>query len=542
MWKFHLCIMTSFLFLPASFAEVIQNTETTNGFSSIAHLQSIKNIQENTHQNVPYVHELNNRFHVRSLFVESPTLPIIDIQLTFNAGSARDSEIGTNLYGLSNMAAQLMDEGTTNYTAQEIISTFESVGAKFSVAAYRDMFIIKLRTLSDPEKLQPALAMMLEVLNHSTFKTPSIDLMLSNTAVGQKQLKENPDRMKNIVFYRTLYDKHPYAEPITGTQSSIKRISPENLIQFRKQFLVRNNLNIAITGQLTLKEALKLSEKIAKQLPTGNKADPLPAPNIRTDFNIRHIPYASSQAHIIMGEIGTTRDDPDYLALQVANRIFGTGGFNSILNQELRVKRGLTYGAYSNFNFMQVAGPFSLGYSTEQEHLLESIQIAHQALINFINTPIDQQQLEETKLGMMRAFPNNYSSNATINAQLGAIGFYHLPADYLNHYGEKLNELTAIQVQNAIRKHLHPDRLTIVIFSKNLDKSTLEHILQENLNTSKKLAPPKTTLPKMGEQYHPPKEEAPLPDSSLYDMPASISSNDLWSPDAYTKVDLPYLE
>lgn len=542
MWKFYLCFMTSFLFSPASFAELIQNTKTTNEFSSIAHLQSLKNIQENPHQIAPYVHELNNRFHVRSLFVESPTLPIIDIQLTFNAGSARDSEIGTNLYGLSNMAAQLMDEGTTNYTAQEIISTFESVGAKFSVAAYRDMFIIKLRTLSDPEKLQPALAMMLEVLNHSTFKTSSIDLMLSNTAVGQKQLKENPDRMKNIVFYRTLYGKHPYAEPVTGTQSSIKRITPENLIQFRKQFLVRNNLNIAITGQLTLKEALKLSEKIAKQLPKGSKANPLPAPIMRTDFNIRHIPYSSSQAHIVMGEIGTTRDDPDYLALQVANRIFGTGGFNSILSQELRVKRGLTYGVYSNFNFMQAAGPFSLGYSTEQTHLLESIQIAHQALVNFIDTPIDQQQFEQTKLGMMRAFPNNYSSNAAINAQLGAMGFYHLPADYLSRYSEELNQLTAIQVQNAIRKHLHPDRLTLVIFSKNLDKSALERILQENLNTSKKLAQPQTTLPKMDEPYHPPKEEVPLHDSSPYDMPASISSNDLWSPDAYTKVDLPYLE
>lgn len=542
MWKFYLCFMTSFLFSPASFAELIQNTGTTNEFSSIAHLQSLKNIQENPHQITPYVHELNNRFHVRSLFVESPTLPIVDIQLTFNAGSSRDSEIGSNLYGLSNMAAQLLDEGTTNHTAQEIISTFESVGAKFSVATYRDMFIIKLRTLSDPEKLQPALSMMLEVLNHSTFKAPSIDLMLSNTAVGQKQLKENPDRMKNIVFYRTLYGKHPYAEPITGTQASIKRITPENLIEFRKQFLVRNNLNIAITGQLTPKEALKLSEKIAKQLPEGSQANPLPAPSIRTDFNIRHIPYSSSQAHIVMGEIGTTRDDPDYLALQVANRIFGTGGFNSILSQELRVKRGLTYGVYSNFNFMQAAGPFSLGYSTEQAHLLESIQIAHQALVNFIDTPIDQQQFEQTKLGMMRAFPNNYSSNAAINAQLGAMGFYHLPADYLSRYSEELNQLTAIQVQNAIQKHLHPDRLTLVIFSKNLDKSALERILQENLNTSKKLAQPQTTLPKMDEPYHPPKEEAPLHDSSPYDMPASISSNDLWSPDAYTKVDLPYLE
>lgn len=528
MWKFHLCIISSFLCPPASFAEVAPSTQSTNEFKSITQLQSLKNIQENPHQTAPFVHELNNRFHVRSLFVESPTLPMVDIQLTFNAGSARDSEIGSNLYGLSNMVAQLIDEGTSNYTAEEIISTFESVGAKFSVASYRDMFIIKLRTLSDPEKLQPAVAMMLDMLNHSTFQTPSIDLMLSNRAVGQKQLKENPERMKNIVFYRTLYGKHPYAEPITGTQASIKRITPENLIEFRKQFLVRNNLNIAITGQLNPKEALKLSEKIAKQLPAGNKANALPTPYIRTDFNIRHIPYASSQAHIIMGEIGTTRDDPDYLALLLANRIFGTGGFNSILSQELRVKRGLTYGAYSNFSFMQVAGPFSLGYSTEQEHLLESIQIAHQALVNFIHTPIDKQQLEQAKLGMIRAFPNQYSSNAAINVQLGAIGFYHLPANYLDYYTEELSKVTATQVQSAIQKHLHPNRLTIIIFSRKLDKSALEQILQNNLNANEKPIPNEAARPKFNEASHPPKEEAPAPDFSPHDTPASVLDNDLW--------------
>jgi len=97
MWKFHLCIISSFLCLPASFAEVVPSTQSTNEFKSITQLQSLKNIQENPHQTAPFVHELNNRFHVRSLFVESPTLPMVDIQLTFNAGSARDSEIGSNL-------------------------------------------------------------------------------------------------------------------------------------------------------------------------------------------------------------------------------------------------------------------------------------------------------------------------------------------------------------------------------------------------------------------------------------------------------------
>ena len=530
MQNIQLCLITALLFIPTSYAELIDKTKTASieQFNSLNQLDSLQNLKEHSKLTVPHVYELKNRFHVLSLFVESPSLPMVDIQLTFNAGSARDQSIGTNLYGLSNMAAQLLDEGTNHYSAQEIITTFESVGAKFNVSAHRDMFIVKLRTLSDPAKLEPALDMLLEVLNYSTFKNSSIDLVLSNTAVGQKQLKENPSRMKNIVFYRTLYGKHPYAEPITGTQASIKRINPENLVQFRQKYLVRQNLNIAITGQLKEKEALKLAEKIAKYLPEGEKATPLPAPALRSDFNIRHIPYKSSQAHIIMGEIVTTRDDPDYLALQVANRIFGTGGFNSILSQELRVKRGLTYGAYSSFSFMQAASPFSLGYSTEQDNLLESIQIAHRALVNFIREPIDEKLLEQTKLGMLRAFPNSYSSNAAINAQLGSIGFYGLPADYLNRYSNELKQLTTAQVQNAIRRHLHPDRLTIIIFSEKLDKAALNQILQDNLNIYKNIEGSITsTYSNANEPYHLPKEEAPLPDSFQHDTPALISDNDL---------------
>ena len=289
---------------------------------SIPLLQSLKNDNKQLQFRAPYVHELKNRYKVRTLFVESQNLPIIDIQLTFNAGSARDEEIATGLYGVANMAAQLLDEGTEKYTANEIASAFEAVGAQFSVKAYRDMFIVKLRVLSDPKKLEPALNMMLEVLNHSTFKKSSIHLMLTNTQVGQKQVQENPSRMMNIQFYCALYGKHPYAEPITGTQRSISKITPLELKQFSDQFLVAQNMNIAITGQLNSKEALKLSERIANHLKQGKKAKPLTDPIDKSSFDIRHMAFNSSQAHVIMGHLGKTRFDSDRLALEVANQMF----------------------------------------------------------------------------------------------------------------------------------------------------------------------------------------------------------------------------
>ena len=366
-------------------ANVIPQTDTDDNpanLKSIPQLQSLKNVSAKLDYQAPYVHDLKNRYKVRTLFVESRDLPMVDIQLTFNAGAARDEEVEKGLYGVANMAAQLMDEGTEKFTAQEIAAAFEQVGAQFSINAYRDMFTVRLRVLSDSQKLEPALAMMMEVLNHANFKSSSINLMLSNTQVGQKQLTENPSRLMSVKFNRELYGSHPYAEPITGTNGSLKRITPALLKKFRDEFIVTQNMNLAITGKLSPKEAQKLAERISANLTQGSKAKPLPEPIRSKEFNIQHIPFNSSQAYVVMGHIGTTRDDPDRLALEIANRMLGGSGFNSLLMKELRVKRGYTYGASSSLSFSQSPGVFSLGYSTRQDQLLDSIRVAHKTLVD----------------------------------------------------------------------------------------------------------------------------------------------------------------
>ncbi len=482
-------------------------------------LQSLKNINQKQAFQAPFIHDLKNRYKVRTLFVETRDLPMVDIQLTFNAGSARDQEIAKGLFGLSSTAAKLMREGTDKYTAAQVASVFDATGAQFSVQAYRDMFVVRLRTLSDPKKMEPALAMMMEVLKNATFKPSSIQLALSNTQVGQKQLQENPSKLMDIRFYRALYGQHPYAEPITGTIGSTKKITANLLKKFRDQFLVAQNMNIAITGKLSPKQALELSERIAGNLPQGHKAVALANPEEKSGFDIVHLPYNSSQAHVTFGHLGPNRFTEDRLALEVANRMFGGSGFNAVLMQELRVKRGYTYGAYSTFSFSQAPGIFSFRYSTRQDQLLDSIQVAHQAFINFVNQPIDTKRLEETKAGMLRAFPNNYSSNATINAQLGTMGFYAEQADYLSRYPERLAKITAADVQNAVRKHLHPERLTLVVVSQELDKEALKLRLEQNLLDPSTPLPNTIPIPKA---YPQKPAEADEPVEIPADTPASI--------------------
>lgn len=451
------------------------------GLKAYSTLQSLKNLEKKQNYQTPFVQDLENNLKVRTLFVATQDLPIVDIQLTFNAGSSQDEAVGTGLFGISNMAARLMTEGTDQYSAKQIASTFEGLGTQFNVNAYRDMFTVRLRVLSDPEKLNPAINMLIHVLNHAQFNSSGLNLVLNNTKVGQKQVQENPSRMMNIRFYRALYGQHPYAEPTTGTNGSLKKITPELLRTFRQKLLVAQNMNIAITGNLTSAEATQIANTISQNITQGEAAAPLPVPQDQQDFNIHYIPYNSTQAHVMMGHLAIQRNDPDRVALEVANQIFGGGGFNSVLMKELRVKRGYTYGAYSNLTSTLAQGFFSLSYSTKQNQLIDSIQVAHQALRDFIQQPIQKKQLEETKEGLLRSFPMTFSSNANINAQIASVGFYQLPANYLDQYQKELSSITTQQVQSAIQKHLRADRLTLVIVAPTLDQGALKEMLIQDL-------------------------------------------------------------
>ncbi|AOA58626.1 M16 family metallopeptidase [Acinetobacter larvae] len=462
-----------------------QDEITSSRLKSLAQLKSLQGVKTTALYQTPFVQELENTAHVRSLFVATQALPIVDIQLTFNAGSAQDEYIGKGLYGLSSLAARLMTEGTDQYSAAEVANRFESLGASFSVSSYRDMFVIRLRSLSDPQHLQPAIDLMLHILNHATFKRSDLSMMLSSSRVGQKQVQENPISLRSFQFYRSVYQEHPYAYPSAGTNLSLTKITREHLQQFRQQLLVKQNMSIALTGHLSTQQASDIANKISNSLATGQKAPSLAAANAPQHFNVQYIPASGQQAYVMMGHLAVDYADPDRVALEVANQILGGKGLNSILMRELRVKHGLTYGIYSQLSALQARGVFQISYSTALDDLIFSLTLSHRALIDFVEQPIDQTALDDVKAGMLRAFPMSFSSNERINAQIAAMAFYDLPNTYLKDYQQQLSSLTAKQIHQAVQRHLHPDQLTLVVVAESLDLAALQQSLEDNLATSR---------------------------------------------------------
>ena len=240
--------------------------------TSLSSLSSLRSVVNSTTLKTPHIQSFTTKTGTPTLFVAAPELPIIDIRLTFDAGSARDGELRPGLYGLASLTSQLLDEGTSTQNTSDIAKSFEQIGAAFSAASYRDMFTVNLRVLSDPAYFNPAVDQLLAILKDAQFPQDSINRVLNNAAIGQQQRKESPAAVVGIRFYRELYGKHPYAEPVTGTENSLKKITPADIRHFKDTYLVANNLNIAITGQLTEQQATQLANRISQSLPAGKKA------------------------------------------------------------------------------------------------------------------------------------------------------------------------------------------------------------------------------------------------------------------------------
>jgi zinc protease len=277
------------------------------------------------------------------LFVAANELPMVDVRVLFNAGSARDG----NKFGLASLVSRMLDEGTTTRNTDQIASSFENLGASFNVSAYRDMFLVDLRVLSENNYLEPALDVFSDVIAHPSFPEEPFKRIFDGAQIGQQQRQQSPAAQASILFYQNLYGKHPYAHPSNGTPESLKSISIDDLKAFHQRYFVAQNATIAIVGNVDTQAAKAISEKISSNLPKGTPAEPLPSGVTLDKARHKHLEFPSQQTHIMIGQATLRRDDPDYEALYVGNEIFGGGGFGSILMKELREKRGLTYGVYS---------------------------------------------------------------------------------------------------------------------------------------------------------------------------------------------------
>jgi zinc protease len=394
----------------------------------------------------------------RVYFVQADALPMVDIQVVFDAGSARDGQ----QFGLAALTSALLDTGAGQWNADQIALRFESVGANFGAGLSSDNASLSLRTLTEPALFDKALETMHVILTKPKFNNADFLREKNRTLAGIKQREESPAEVASEAFSNKLYSTHPYAHPDSGIKETVSRIKAKDLIQFYKKYYVSSNAMVVIVGNLTKEQAQQTAEKLLADLPAGQKPEAIPDVTMPTQASEQHIEFPSTQTHVLVGLPGTWRKDPDYFNLYIGNHILGGSGLVSKLFSEVREKRGLAYSASSSFSPMLKQGPFVVSLQTRNDQTKQALEVLNATLADFINKGPTQAELDAAKKNIIGGFPMRFDTNKKLAGYVAMIGFYDMPLDYLDTFRQKIEETTIDSIKAALNRKVNTALLQTV--------------------------------------------------------------------------------
>lgn len=402
------------------------------------------------------------------LFLEAHELPMLDLRLTFAAGSTQDGDKP----GIALLTNSMLNEGVQGMDVTAIAKRFEQVGAIFGNGSYRDMAVISLRGLVEPQKRTIALEMLSKVLGQPSFPESSFKRIKDQLLTGFEIQKKTPKSLLSKELNQKLFGDNPYAHASDGNEQSINSMTIADLQQFYQRAYTSENAVIALVGDLSRKEAEQIAEQVSNALPKGKA---LVAPNAPKEPKQQrvHIEFPSQQTHIALAQLGVTRNDPDFAALYLGNQILGGSGLSSRLMVEVREKRGLTYGIYSGFSTMQATGSFNIGLQTRAPMTEGTLSLIKDLLSDYLAHGPTEKELQEAKREIAGSFPLSNANNSDIVGQLAVMGFYNLPTNYLQKFVDSIQTLTTDQVKQAMNRHIDLDKFIIVTVGPTVEQQPL---------------------------------------------------------------------
>ena len=391
-------------------------------------------------------------------YVHAPELPMVDIQIVFDAGSSRDEDA----LGIAMLTNSLLADGANGDDADKISNDFESLGAIYAADIGYDSASLQLRSLTESELLKSAIVNLKKVLSAPDFPTDALERRQSQMLIGIKAKQQSPAAIAKDAFMKATYQSHPYAKPSEGTETSVKAINRKDIVSFYKKHYTAKNSMIAIVGAVSHELAKQISEDISAGFQDGEKASSIRAVENLEEPQSIFIEYPSAQTHILVGQPGMKRGDSDYFSLYVGNHILGGGGMVSRLFEEVREKRGLSYSAYSYFSPMLFKGPFTAGLQTKTDQADEAISVLLENIKNYIEQGPTEEELIAAKNNITGGYPLRIDSNSKILNYVVVIGYYKLPLDYLETFNNNVEAVTIESIKDAFKRRLSPDKLVLV--------------------------------------------------------------------------------
>lgn len=400
--------------------------------------------------------------------VSTQALPIVDVQIDFDAGSRRDPAAQA---GLASATATMVEKGVrTGKNGEPALDenalgeAWADLGAEFNASAGTDRASYSLRTLSDPALRAKVVALASREIGEPAFPDDIWQRERERINASLKEANTKPATIAGRAFAQGVYGIHPYGQQVT--EATLARIDTAAMRQRYQQLIVPCRAKLSIVGAVTRAEAEAMAAALLARLPGPEACTPLPviAPvTALTAPKDERIPFVSAQAHVFIGQPGYPRKDPDHFALTLGNYVLGGGGFVSRLTNEVREKRGLAYSVYSGFAPGLDAGAFRVGFQTRPDQAEEAVKVSRDVVAKFVAEGPTAAELKAAKDNLIGGFPLLLDSNRKLIGNVANIAWYDLPLDYLDTWTARMNAVTAAEVRAAFARKLHPERMVTVV-------------------------------------------------------------------------------
>ena len=400
---------------------------------------------------------------LRLMVMERHGLPLVSFHWLMKSGGSLGDAPGQE--GLASLTAELLRKGTQTRSADQISEALDFVGAQFDAGASLEYASGSAEFVR--KDLELAVDLVSDTLLHPSFPRDEVDKMIKQDIDGIKEAKAIPQRVIGSYYEGFLYQPHPYGRPVSGTETSLSKIRREDIASFHASHYVPNELILAVAGDFSTPELeARLRDKFAAWKP-GTAAQPelKEPPRFEGRRALMVDKPDATQTFFQFGNLGLARTNQDWVAVQVVNTLFG-GRFTSMINSELRIKSGLTYGANSRFGARQLPGPFVISSFTPNESSGRALDLALEVLQALHEKGLTAEQLQSAKTYIEGQFGPSLQTTDQLAQTLCELEFYGLGRQYIDTLFDRVDAVTLADARRVIAAYFPLKDLAFVFLGR----------------------------------------------------------------------------
>ncbi len=396
-----------------------------------------------------------------TLVEENHDLPLARAQVTLRVGGA-DEAPGDD--GLSNFATELMARGAAGRTRAEIDVAFDALGTNLDISTDHDSITFEVSVLR--AKLEAALALLADVVLRPDFVESEAERLRRELRAQLDELRDEDSHLARRFFQRQLYGAHPYGRSVLGTEQTFERLTGARAKAWHSAALVDGNVMFGVAGAVSAKEsqALLVQHFAALQhgAPTATARAPLARRHGRRVVIIDKPERTQSQ--ILLGQPAPRWGDPDFLPLQVAATAFG-GTFTARLMNEVRSKRGLSYGASARLGQGRGDKALVVHVFPSLQQTPETLALVLRLYDEWVKDGLSDEEIAFAKGYLANSFAFSVATpEERLDLRMG-VALCGLPADHADTFVERVRAVDAAEVRRAMSTHLHAHDLEVCLVS-----------------------------------------------------------------------------